>query len=293
MSTFMAVTSIPGENKATALASRIESHLAGVSGVGICEIEDGSGLWEVAGYFNDRPDVVRLALLATASGAHPFMISELQETGWVEKVQRHLAPVISGRFFVHGRHDADKIPAGMIPLAVEAAMAFGTGHHGTTRGCLLAIEKLADSGRVAGRVLDIGCGTAVLAMATARISDSRIVASDVDQVAVETALVNIESNGLSDRIRVVHGKGFDHPGILASSPFDLLLANLLEAPLVQMAEDFATHCTPGGFAVLSGVLARRRHTVIRRFRAAGFCLNETNVIGEWATMVVRKRRQQA
>ncbi len=293
MPTFMAVTTIPGEYKAVGLASRIESHLLEVSGVAICEIEDGSGLWEVAGYFSDRPDDVRLALLATTCGAHPFLVSELQETGWVEKAQRHLAPVVSGRFFVHGRHDADKIPAGMIPLAIEAALAFGTGHHGTTRGCLQAIEMLAESGRVAGRVIDIGCGTAILAMAVARISDARIVASDVDQVAVETALANVASNGLSDRIRVVHGTGFRHPEVRASSPYDLLLANLLETPLVQMADDFATHCTPGGFVVLSGVLDRRRHTVAGRFRAAGFRVYETIVLGEWATMVVRRRRKLA
>ena len=289
MPTFMAVTTILGEHKATELASRIENHLSGVSGVAISEIEDGSGLWEVAGYFDDRPDDVRLALLATACGARRFLISELQETGWVEEAQRQLAPVISGRFFVHGRHDRDKIPAGMIPLAVDAAMAFGTGHHGTTHGCLQAIEKLAESGCVAGRVLDIGCGTAILAMAVAMISDARIVASDVDMVAVETALANIESNGLSDRVRVVHGTGFDHPEVRALSPYDLLLANLLETPLVRMADDFATHCVPDGFAVLSGVLDKRRHTVIARFRAAGFSVHETIVVGEWVTMVLRRR----
>lgn len=293
MPTFMAVTTLPGEIEAVALASRIEDHLPGVSGVAACEIEDGSGLWEVAGYFNDRPDELRLMLLATASGARPFLISELQDTGWVEKAQRQLAPVTAGRFFVHGKHDSDKVPAGMIPLAVEAAMAFGTGHHGTTRGCLLAIEKLVGSGHKAKRVLDIGCGTAILAMAVARISDACVVASDIDQAAVETALANIDANGLSGRIRVVNGTGFDHSEILSSSPFDLLMANLLEAPLVQMADGFATHCAPGGFAVLSGVLASRCHIVIRRFHEAGFREHETIVTGEWATMVVRRVGQQA
>ena len=293
MQTFMAVTTIPGETDAVALASRIENHLAGVSGVATCEIEDGSGLWEVAGYFNDRPDDLRLMLLAAASGACPFLVSELEETGWVEKAQRQLAPVTAGRFFVHGKHDADKIPAEMIPLAVEAAMAFGTGHHGTTRGCLLAIEKLIRSGHRAERVLDIGCGTAILAMAVAGISDARVVASDVDQAAVDTALANIDANGLSDRIRVVNGKGFDHPEILAFSPYDLLMANLLEATLVQMADGFATHCARGGIAVLSGVLASRHHIVTRRFQEAGFREHETIVSGEWATMVVRRVGQQA
>ena len=293
MPTFMAVTTIPGEIEAVVLASRIENRLPGVSGVAACEIEDGSGLWEVSGYFNDRPDDLRLMLLATASGARPFLISELQETGWVEKAQRQLAPVTAGRFFVHGKHDSDKVPAGMIPLAVEAAMAFGTGHHETTRGCLLAIENLIGSGHKAKRVLDIGCGTAILAMAVARISDARVVASDIDQAAVETALANIDSNDLSGRIQVVNGAGFDHPEILASSPYDLLMANLLEAPLVQMAGGFSAHCTPGGFAVLSGVPANRRHIVIRRFHEAGFHEHETIVTGEWATMVVRRVGQQA
>ena len=292
MSVFMAVTTISGESEAAALASRIEIDVPGLSGIATCEVEDGSGLWEITCYFDNGPDDIRLMLLAAASGACPFLVSELQETGWIETAQRQLAPVTAGRFFVHGKHDADKIPKATIPLAVEAAMAFGTGHHGTTRGCLLAIERLTRSGHRAGRVLDIGCGTAVLAMAAARVFDAQVIASDCDGAAVDTARANVESNGLSDCIRVVNGEGFGHPEILRSSPYDLVLANLLEATLVQMAKDFASHCTPGGFAVLSGVLSPRRHIVIMRFEEVGFREHETIATGEWATMVVRKQRQQ-
>lgn len=292
MPVFMAVTTISGESEAAALASRIENDVPGLSGIATCEVEDGSGVWEITGYFDTSPDDVRLMLLAATSGACPFLVSELPEAGWVETAQRQLAPVTAGRFFVHGRHDADKIPTAMIPLAVEAAMAFGTGHHGTTQGCLLAVEKLTRSGHRAGRVLDIGCGTAILAMAAARVFDAQVIASDVDRAAVDTARANVEFNGLSGRIRVVTGDGFGHPEILRSSPYDLLLANLLEAPLVQMAKDFALHCTQGGFAVLSGVLSPRRHVVIMRFKEVGFLEHETIATGEWATIILRKQRQQ-
>ena len=193
MPTYMVVTTLSGEEAATALALRIESQLSSVTATVTGEIEDGSGLWEVAGYFDHCPDELRLSLLIAAAGAdaRPFVISELPETGWVERAQRQLAPVSAGRFFVHGRHDADKKPTDATSLLVEAAMAFGTGHHGTTRGCLLAIDRLAREGHAATRILDLGCGTAILAMAAARVFDAEVIASDIDPSAVETAQANV------------------------------------------------------------------------------------------------------
>ena len=290
MPTFMAVTTLSGEEAATALALRIESQLSSVTATVTGEIEDGSGLWEVAGYFDRHPDELRLSLLVAATGAdaRPFVISELPETGWVERAQRQLAPVRAGRFFVYGRHDADKKPTDAISLLVEAAMAFGTGHHGTTRGCLLAIDELARDGHAATSILDLGCGTAILAMAAARVFDAEVIASDIDPSAVETAQANVAANDLSGQIRVMQGNGFDHPEIRASAPFDLLLANILEKPLLAMAGDFADHCGPCGRVVLSGILASRSQVVVRRFHGVGFIESEVYPDGEWATLVLGK-----
>ena len=165
MTTFTALTTLVGKDAAEALGEAMEALWPEPTGVGVFEIEDGSGLWEVGGYFEEQPDDTELALLAAAYGARPFAISEIPETDWVAKVRRELVPVEAGRFFVYGSHDADKVPEGCEPLLIEAAMAFGTGHHGTTLGCLRALDGLATEGFVGQSVLDMGCGTAVLAMA--------------------------------------------------------------------------------------------------------------------------------
>ena len=161
MSTYTALTTLTGKDQAYALAEALENLDPEPTGVGVFEIEDGSGLWEIGAYFIDEPDDVELTLMAAAFGAKPFVVSEIPETDWVAHVKRELSPVVAGRFFVYGSHDADKIPEGSEPLLIEAAMAFGTGHHGTTLGCLRALDRIANNGFVGKNVVDIGCGTAV------------------------------------------------------------------------------------------------------------------------------------
>ena len=134
MTTFTALTTLAGQDAAEALAADLETLEPAPTGVGIFEIEDGAGRWEVGGYFDEAPDRAGLELLAAMHGARPFAVSELPEMDWVAKVRGELVPVEAGRFFVYGSHDADKLPAGAEPLLIEAAMAFGTGHHGTTQG---------------------------------------------------------------------------------------------------------------------------------------------------------------
>jgi len=162
MTTFTALTTLSGRASAEALGEALERLTPEPMGVGVFEIEDGSGMWEIGGYFVDRPDTAGLALLASAFKARPFVVSEVPDRDWVAHVQRQLPPVDAGRFFVYGNHDADKVPAGRIALLIEAAMAFGTGHHGTTLGCLLALDRLMKDGFSPRNVADIGCGTAVL-----------------------------------------------------------------------------------------------------------------------------------
>jgi ribosomal protein L11 methyltransferase len=252
-------------------------------------MEDGSGLWEVGGYFNDQPEDTELALLAAAYGARPFVISEVPDIDWVAKVRRELVPVAAGRFFVYGSHDADKVPEDCEPLLIEAAMAFGTGHHGTTLGCLRALDQLATDGFVGKRVVDVGCGTAVLAMAAARIWPGVVLASDIDEVAVEVAEANVAANGLVGRINCVEAAGFDHPVLSEGAPYDLVFANILMAPLISLAPDMARHMESRGHAILSGLLNEQADEVIAVYERNGLGLTLRQEIGEWTTLLLTLR----
>lgn len=288
MTTFTALTTLKGRAQAEALGEAMERLEPAPSGVGVFELEDGSGLWEIGGYFTAAPDPAGLALLAAAYGAKPFAVSELPETDWVAHVRRELAPVSAGRFFVYGGHDADKVPQGAEPLLIEAAMAFGTGHHGTTLGCLRALDTLIAAGVSAQHVADIGCGTAVLAMAAARIWPDPVIASDIDPVAVEVAQANIRANGLEGRVRCVEAAGFAHPA-LDDTRFDLIFANILKGPLIALAPDLTTRLSPGGHAILSGILNEQAEDVTEVYSALGNSLVASEKIGDWTTLVFSKK----
>ncbi|WP_306006033.1 50S ribosomal protein L11 methyltransferase [Aquicoccus porphyridii] len=288
MPTFTALTTLAGKTAAEALGEAMERLDPEPVGVGVFELEDGSGLWEVGGYFTEPPDRAGLALLEALHDARPFVISELPETDWVAKVRRELAPVEAGRFFVHGSHDADKLPKGAEPLLIEAAMAFGTGHHGTTLGCLLALDRLVDAGFVGRSVADIGCGTAVLAMAAARIWSDPVIASDIDAVAVDVAQANVRANGLEDRVRCVEAAGFDHPDLMAAAPFDLIFANILKGPLIALAPDLTDALASGGRAILSGILNEQADDVLAVYSRLGTNTLARDEIGEWTTLTLGK-----
>ncbi|TDE39723.1 50S ribosomal protein L11 methyltransferase [Antarcticimicrobium sediminis] len=289
MPTFTALTTLTGKAQAEALGEAMERLEPAPTGVGVFEVDDGSDVWEVGGYFSDCPDAAALALLAAAFGAGDFVTSQLPETDWVAHVRRALAPVEAGRFFVYGSHDADKVPADRIPLLVEAALAFGTGHHGTTLGCLRALDRLIEDGFEAGKVADIGCGTAVLAMAAARVWDGSFIASDIDQVAVDVAEANLSANGMEGRVRCVEAAGFDHPELAALAPYDLIFANILKGPLVALAPDLAAHLRPEGYAILSGLLNEQAADVIEVYARSGVNLVKSEEIGDWTTLLLRKK----
>ncbi|MDG1294300.1 MAG: 50S ribosomal protein L11 methyltransferase, partial [Planktomarina sp.] len=253
MLTYTALTTLLGKSQAEALGEALEALEPAPTGVGVFEVEDGKGIWEVGGYFLDAPDDIDLALLSAAFGAGPFVVSEVPDQDWVAKVRRELPPVEAGRFFVYGSHDAALLPEGRIGLLIEAAMAFGTGHHGTTLGCLRAYDRLLDDGQRFDNVLDLGCGTAVLAMSAARMGAPHVLASDIDPVAVEVALANVKANALVGRVGCVESIGFDSPVLRARAPFDLVFANILKGPLIELAPDMAAHLAPGGRAILSGL----------------------------------------
>ncbi|MCA0907562.1 50S ribosomal protein L11 methyltransferase [Ruegeria marisrubri] len=289
MPTFTALTTLTGKKAAEGLGEAMERLEPEPTGVGVFEVEDGSGLWEVGGYFTEAPDETALAVLAAAFEAKPFVVSELPETDWVAHVRRELAPVEAGRFFVYGSHDADKLPEGRIPLLIEAAMAFGTGHHGTTLGCLKAFDRLLDEGFTATKVADIGCGTAVLAMAAARVWDGDIIASDIDEVAVDVAEANLKANGMSGAVRCVEAAGFDHPDLRAHAPYDLIFANILKGPLVALSPEIAANLRPGGYAILSGILNEQADDVVSVYSQNEFNLTHRDEIGEWTTLILMKQ----
>ena len=289
MATFTALTTLPGREQAAALGEAMERLLPEPTGVGVREVEDGAGLWEVGGYFTEAPDTTGLALLAAAFSARPFAISELPETDWVAHVRRELAPVRAGRFFLYGSHDADKVPEGVVAMKIDAAMAFGTGHHGTTQGCLEALDALLSEGFVARNVADIGCGTAVLAMAAARVwPRASVLASDIDEVAVDTARANLDFNDLAGKVACVTAAGFDHPSILGKAPFDLVFANILKAPLIALAADMGADTTAGGHVILSGILTTQTDEVIAAYRQQGLDLVTQLDLGEWSTLTLIK-----
>ncbi len=288
MPTFTAFATLPDRDLAEALAERLEELDPAPYGVGVFEIEDGSGHYEVGSYFLENPDGVVLDLLAAAHGATAFVVSELPETDWVAHVKRELAPVVAGRFFVHGSHDADKRPAAAIGLLIEAAMAFGTGHHGTTLGCLTALDRMERAGQRARNVVDIGCGTAVLAMAAAKLWPERVLASDIDPVAVETAAANVAANGLAGRVICLEAAGFAHPDLQAAAPYDLIFANILKAPLIALAPDMGRFCTESGHVILSGILHAQADEVIAAYSAQGFVLASREEFGDWTTLVMRR-----
>ncbi|MFA8387733.1 MAG: 50S ribosomal protein L11 methyltransferase [Pelagibaca sp.] len=288
MTTFTAFTTLSDKTMAEALGEALEDLEPAPYGVGVFEIEDGSGMWEVGGYFMQAPDDVELALLAAAHEAKSFVVSELPETDWVAKVRRELVPVAAGRFYVYGSHDADTVPDGVEPLLIEAAMAFGTGHHGTTQGCLRALDRLIEAGVTCSNVADIGCGTAVLAMAAARVWPETVLASDMDEVAVDVAAANVTANDLTGRVICLEALGFEHPQLRDAAPFDLVFANILKQPLIDLAPDMARHLSSGGFAILSGLLNEQGDEVAEVYAQNGINTWHREEIGDWTTLTLQK-----
>jgi len=197
--------------------------------------------------------------------------------------------VVAGRFFVYGSHDADIVPPDSTPLLIEAAMAFGTGHHGTTLGCLRAFDRLLQDGFTDGKVADIGCGTAVLAMAAATVVPQVVIASDIDPVAVDVAAANVAANNLTGQVDCVVAAGFDAPALRDAAPFDLIFANILKGPLIGLAPDMAEATIEGGYVILSGILNEQADEVIGVYRDVGYSLTHRDEIVEWTTLTLCKK----
>ena len=286
MLTYSAITKVKDRERAEGLGVALEKLNPPPMGVGVFEVEDGSGKWEVGAYFHDRPDEISILILENAFKADGFAISEIPETDWVTKVKRELSPVEAGQFFVFGKHDSHKLPKDRVGLLIEASMAFGTGHHGTTKGCLLALDKLVARDKKIDEVIDIGCGTAVLAMAVGKVSSSRIIASDVDQVAVEVALANLKANNLENRIACIQATGFEDMQIRSNAPFDLVFANILKPTLLDLAPCIRRYLKSGGHAIISGILDLQAIEIIEVYRQNDLEVQDRIDIGEWVTLTL-------
>jgi len=252
----------------------------------------GGPLWQVEGLYAAPPEAVRLAeTLAVPADAFGLpwpavAIEAVPERDWVSHSQKLLAPVSAGRFHVHGSHDRGTAPGGAWAVEIEAGRAFGTGRHETTRGCLLALQRLP-RGRLPPRPLDLGTGSGVLAIAMARLWRQRVLATDIDPVAVATARANVRLNGLAPWVRTARSDG--PSGIVRrDGPWDPIVANILAGPLIEMACDIALLLAPGGRLVLAGLLARQEAEVLSAYRRVGLHLHRRLRLGDWPTLVLRR-----
>jgi ribosomal protein L11 methyltransferase len=211
----------------------------------------------------------------------------IDEKDWVAKSLEGLKPVPAGRFVIHGAHDRDKVPAGAVGIEIEAALAFGTGHHGTTRGCLLALDELLAERRFE-RVLDLGTGTGVLAIAVALAQKGPVLATDIDETSARIAGENAEANGAGPYVYSVHAEGFDHPVFVEAGPFDLIVANILAGPLVALSGEVAAHLGEGGVVVLSGLMTEEEPMVRDVYLAKGLSLVSARRLEGWSTLVLRR-----
>lgn len=208
-----------------------------------------------------------------------------EDKDWVALSQSHLRPVRAGRFWVYGSHDKHKDPEAEIPILIDAGEAFGTGHHATTAGCLKAFGEYLEKTKPTS-VLDLGCGAGTLAIAAAKILGLPVMASDIDAAAVRVTLENAQENEVGGLITAVESEGFADPALIGT--FDLIFANIMAGPLIEMAPDIAAHTNDGGTIILSGLLESQTQKVLAAFGDAGFKLSRRNASEDWATLTLKK-----
>jgi ribosomal protein L11 methyltransferase len=258
----------------------------------IAAFEGPGGRWDITMHFAEPPDRdVIHALVTTTAGeaaAKSIIFSTVETKDWVKASLADLVPVSAGRYVVHGSHDRERVPPNKIGIEIEAALAFGTGHHGTTRGCLLLLDQVLNQ-RTPRRVLDLGSGTGVLAIAAARTLRRPILASDIDPKSVGVARENAKLNGVGNLVNVVHATGFQSPHFAAHGPFGLVLANILANPLRKLAPQLAAHMAPGGFVILSGLLPHQANSVVAAYRGAGLKLVKRIQIEGWSSLLMQRR----
>jgi ribosomal protein L11 methyltransferase len=255
--------------------------------------------WRLDAYFEDRPDQEALAAVRALAPSAADTEPEIQPLGdedWLRMSQRELEPILAGRFCVHTSEHRSEVPADAVALQIDAGRAFGTGHHETTTGCLTALDRLKGTGLAFADIADIGTGTGLLAFAALRLwPDAKAIASDIDPVAIEVALDNAAINGIpvgagAGELALIVAPGLEHERLQAGKPYDLVVANILAGPLIDLAPAIAAAMAPGGRLVLAGLLRVQAEAVAAAYRRQGLAMAFAIERGDWPTLVMRKRR---
>jgi len=275
-----------------ATAKRVADRLADNFEAAAAAFEGTDGRWNVEAFFAGTPDETEVRACveqaADAAAAAALVFEQVAAQDWIATSLAGLKPVAAGRFTVHGEHDRAQVAPNRIGIEIEAALAFGTGHHGTTRGCLLALDRILKSHKPR-HILDIGTGTGVLAIAAAKALRRPVLASDIDPEAVTIARANAQLNGAAPFVTCLHAAGLTDRRIHARAPFDLVFANILLPPLKRLAAPLARLTAPGARIILSGLLAAQENAALDAYRPHGFRLVRRIPLDEWVTLVLAKR----
>lgn len=285
-----ATCAVGDEQTASRLVDVLSESLDG-NDVAVVAFEQPGGRWDVTMYFTQEPDrdATRnlIALAAGQAVADTMTFDTVAATDWVKSSLEGLAPVSAGRFVVHGSHDRTRVQPNKLGIEIEAALAFGTGHHGTTRGCLLLLDRVLCQ-RTPKRVLDLGSGTGILAIAAAKALRRPILASDIDPRSVIVARENARLNGVGNWVESICATGFTSSRFAANGPFGLVLANILANPLRQLATPMTRHLAPSASVILSGLLPHQADSVIAAYRGNGIKLLRRLQVDGWTSLLMQR-----
>jgi ribosomal protein L11 methyltransferase len=272
------------EAEAAAAAIDADPMLEGAT-YSILEEDEDHDVWRIDAFPTSTDETDGIVAKLAGFPKLKTVVEKLADADWLAMALSGLPPVRAGRFFVYGAHDKGLAPPNTVNLRIEAGAAFGTGHHGTTVGCLSAYDALIKARRF-GRVLDVGCGTGVLAIAAARTGSPIAVGTDIDAPSVRIARENAQLNGAGARFVLASGLG--HRLVRQTAPYDLVFANILAPPLVALAQDIKGALKPGGVAILSGLLRTQARRVLAAYRSRGFRLVRRIHRDAWATLVLSR-----
>ena len=260
---------------------------------------DSAEAWRLDAYFEEKPNAQTLetlrSLVPNASAARPS-VEKLGDEDWVTLSQQNLEPIRAGRFFVHTPAHRSAVPPDAVPLEIDAGRAFGTGQHETTTGCLMALDRLKTTGASFGNIVDVGTGTGLLAFAALKLwPAAKIAASDIDPVSIEVTAENAAINHIPlgrarGQVQLAVAAGLEHARLQARAPYDLIIANILAGPLIELAPSLAGSLQAGGRLILAGLLDHQAEKVASAYRRQGMMASFRIVRGDWPTLVMRKRR---
>ena len=291
MTTARVILTIPALTLAAAedIANRFENDFRiDLLAVTINETDEAKNLWETVVYFADETEAQEAQKLLQLTSV---LISTIPDTDWVKHSLEGLAPVAAGRFHLHGSHDRERRRSGGVPIEIDAGTAFGTGHHGTTVGCLLALDSILKRRRPE-RILDLGCGTGVLAIAAAQATKHKTLATDIDSEAVRVTQLNAALNGVGPLVKALTAPGLKHSRISNDAPYDLIFANILARPLISLAQGLKSILAPGGNLILSGLKRDQVRWVLAAYRNRGLVSTQTLLMGNWATLTLTAKEKR-